>query len=304
MPFPELNLKQAWLIPSATALPNPNGTAPGWFVDRPDGRVIVALPGPPREMRPMWADHVVPRLQGAGLGAEVASRTYRLAGIGESQVADLLGDAFLRATNPIVATYARVEAVDVRISAVAEGGRTADELVEAAATVVLGHLGDARLGDRRDDLERGARRAARASSAGRWPSSRSGPAAASTPCSATSPGSVSTNRSRPMRRPHGAWRRRARRRADGGGDDTARHATSSSPSRGAPGSWAVPRSGWPSGLDRGPATRRSRSRSSRRAGERRVRRIVFLTGPMGRSRAALAAAAVPARDPARPGRAD
>jgi nicotinamide-nucleotide amidase len=142
MPFPELNLKQAWLIPSATVLPNPNGTAPGWFVERPDGRVVVALPGPPREMRPMWADHVVPRLQAAGLGAEVASRTYRLTGIGESQVAERLGDAFLRTTNPIVATYARVEAVDVRVSAVAEGDRTAEELVEAAAAVVLGHLGD------------------------------------------------------------------------------------------------------------------------------------------------------------------
>ena len=37
IPFPELNLKQAWLIPSAEALPNPNGTAPGWFVRRPAG---------------------------------------------------------------------------------------------------------------------------------------------------------------------------------------------------------------------------------------------------------------------------
>ena len=42
--------------------PNPNGTAPGWWVDRPDGRVIVTLPGPPREMRPMWANEVLPRL--------------------------------------------------------------------------------------------------------------------------------------------------------------------------------------------------------------------------------------------------
>ena len=142
MAFPELNLKQAWLIPSAVALPNPNGTAPGWFVERPDGRIIVALPGPPREMRPMWAEHVLPRLQAGGLGAEVASRTYRLAGIGESQVAERLGETFLRATNPIVATYARVEAVDIRVSAVAESGRTADELVEAAAAVVLGHLGE------------------------------------------------------------------------------------------------------------------------------------------------------------------
>jgi nicotinamide-nucleotide amidase len=142
MPFPELNLKQAWLMPSSIALPNPNGTAPGWFVDRPDGGVIVALPGPPREMRPMWADHVLPRLQERGLGADVASRTYRLTGIGESQVAERLGDPFLRAPNPIVATYARVEAVDVRVSAVAEGGRTADELVEAAAAIVLDHLGE------------------------------------------------------------------------------------------------------------------------------------------------------------------
>ena len=141
MPFPDLNLKQAWLIPSATSLANPNGTAPGWFVARPDGRVIVALPGPPREMRPMWSDEVVPRLQALGLGGPVAARTYRLAGIGESQVAELLGETLLRATNPIVATYARAEAVDVRVSAIDDGERSAEELVETAATEVLRHLG-------------------------------------------------------------------------------------------------------------------------------------------------------------------
>ena len=142
IPFPTLNLKQAWLIPSAVALPNPNGTAPGWFVSRADGRVVVALPGPPREMRPMWTDHALPRLQALGLGAEVAARTYRLAGIGESQVAERFGEALLRATNPIVATYARAEAVDVRISAVADAGRTAHELVEDTATTVLDLVGE------------------------------------------------------------------------------------------------------------------------------------------------------------------
>ena len=141
LPFPELNLKQAWRIPSATILDNPNGTAPGWFVTRPDGRVIVALPGPPREMRPMWADGALPLLRSTGLGTDVASRTYRLTGIGESQVADLLGEGLLRAANPIVATYARTEAVDVRIAAVAAPPRSAEELVEEAATNVLDHLG-------------------------------------------------------------------------------------------------------------------------------------------------------------------
>ena len=142
MPFPEINLKQAWLIPSAAPLPNPNGTAPGWFVARPDGRVIVAMPGPPREMRPMWADHALPRLQALGLGADVAARTYRLTGIGESQLADRLGEALLRTANPIVATYARVEAVDVRVSATADGGKTAEGLVEETAATVLDLVGE------------------------------------------------------------------------------------------------------------------------------------------------------------------
>jgi nicotinamide-nucleotide amidase len=142
MPFPEINLKQAWRIPSAVAMANPNGTAPGWFIRRPDGRVVIALPGPPREMRPMWTGDALPRLEASGLGADVAVRTYRLTGIGESQLADRLGEALLRATNPIVATYARVEAVDIRISAVGDGTRRAEELVDAAAKAVLDLVGD------------------------------------------------------------------------------------------------------------------------------------------------------------------
>jgi nicotinamide-nucleotide amidase len=90
----------------------------------------------------MWSSEVIPRLQAVGLGGPAAARTYRLAGIGESQVAELLGDDLLRSTNPVVATYARVEAVDVRISAIADGERSADDLVDAAATIVLGHLGE------------------------------------------------------------------------------------------------------------------------------------------------------------------
>ena len=141
-PFPASNVKQAWMIPSATALPNPNGTAPGWWVHRPDGRLIVLLPGPPREMRPMWADHVLPRLATRGVGADTDVRTLRLTGIGESQVADLLGESLLRATNPIVATYARHEAVDVRISARAASDRSAAQLADDAEATVTALLGD------------------------------------------------------------------------------------------------------------------------------------------------------------------
>jgi nicotinamide-nucleotide amidase len=158
MTMPDMNLKQAWLIPSAEALPNANGTAPAWWVSRPDGRLIVALPGPPREMRPIWQNEVLPRLRELGAGGQSATRTFRLAGIGESAVAELLGEELLRAANPLVATYARSEAVDVRISARPEPGaprdagdgsgadvsgpRSAQAIVDATAARIKDLLGD------------------------------------------------------------------------------------------------------------------------------------------------------------------
>src|SRR3990172_9299801 len=147
MKSPPMNLKQAWLTPSAVAIPNPNGTAPGWWVEPPSGGLVVALPGPPREMRPMWREWVLPRLAERGLGRDFVSRTYRLTGIGESAVADLLGEALLRQPNPEVATYARVEAVDVRISAFPEEAsdgtrpRSAEDLVAQAEREVLAKVG-------------------------------------------------------------------------------------------------------------------------------------------------------------------
>jgi molybdenum cofactor synthesis domain-containing protein len=141
--FPESNRKQAWLIPSAVALANPNGTAPGWYVTRPDDRVVIALPGPPREMRPMWQDEALPRLQArpGGVGTDVFARTFRLTGIGESQVAEILGEELLRGGDPEVATYARVEAVDVRVSAIGRPDRSAATAVAATAALVEERLG-------------------------------------------------------------------------------------------------------------------------------------------------------------------
>jgi nicotinamide-nucleotide amidase len=142
LPMVDSNRKQAWLIPSAIAIPNANGTAPGWWVDRPDGRVIVLLPGPPREMRPMWDGWVLPRLRERGLGRETAVTTLRTSGLGESLIAERLGALLNRGANPTVATYARSDAVDVRISAVAQDGHSPEELVAAAEARVLAEIGD------------------------------------------------------------------------------------------------------------------------------------------------------------------
>jgi nicotinamide-nucleotide amidase len=136
LPFSDVNLKQAWLIPGASALPNPNGTAPGWWVETA-GQVVIALPGPPRELQPMWRDHALPRLHARGLGTDRAAETLRLTGIGESAVVDLIGEAVLRASQPQVATYARVDAVDLRVSAVGEPGRSARVIVDEAVAGLM-----------------------------------------------------------------------------------------------------------------------------------------------------------------------
>ena len=94
----------------------------------------VAMPGPPREMRPMWSDEVLPRLRERGLGRALVARTFRLTGIGESQVAEIIGEEALRKPDPEIATYARLEAVDVRVSSSGDGAQervdTASELVD------------------------------------------------------------------------------------------------------------------------------------------------------------------------------
>jgi nicotinamide-nucleotide amidase len=142
IPMPDANTKQAWLIDGADALPNAHGSAPGWWVARPDGCVIVALPGPPREMWPMWREHALPRLQAGALGVERATHTLRLSGVGESALVALIGEDVLRATNPQVATYARADAVDVVVSAGSDGRSTAQAIVDATVAKLRTQVGE------------------------------------------------------------------------------------------------------------------------------------------------------------------
>src|SRR5690606_33807829 len=85
VPMPSVNRRQAEVIEGARWLPNPNGTAPGQVVDTGD-RLIVLLPGPPREMQPMFLASVVPVLAARASGRQVRRRTVRTTGFSESQV--------------------------------------------------------------------------------------------------------------------------------------------------------------------------------------------------------------------------
>ena len=136
VPMPDRNRKQAWLIPSARALPNPNGTAPGWDVRTGEKR-IVAMPGVPREMTYMWEHHVEPTLIA---GAVLRSRTLKMLGIGESAAEEALGE-LVRSTAPTVVTKAKNDGVHVRITDKDVDPATMDSRIAAMERVVRERLG-------------------------------------------------------------------------------------------------------------------------------------------------------------------
>jgi len=150
--MPERNLKQAWLVPSAEALANPLGTAPGWLVRTTfEGtpKRIVALPGPPRELQRMWLAEAVPRLELPP--AALYSKTLKTYGVGESTVAERLG-GLTDGANPSVATYAKRDGVHVRIAAKADTKEAAEALAEATVQKVRALLGERVWGEDDDEL--------------------------------------------------------------------------------------------------------------------------------------------------------
>ncbi len=148
--MPERNIKQATLIPSAQALPNPRGTAPGWLVEK-GGHIIAAMPGVPREMYYMWENEVIPRLAPFA-GGLIFTRILRVWGLGESAVEERLGSV-IHSDNPTIATYAKSDAVDVRITAKAETREGAEQQVAEMETRVREMLGHTIFGVDKDTLQ-------------------------------------------------------------------------------------------------------------------------------------------------------
>ncbi|MDP2673809.1 MAG: competence/damage-inducible protein A [Dehalococcoidia bacterium] len=149
--FPERNVKQAMLIPSAHAIPNPRGTAPGWWVEK-DGRIIVAMPGPPPELERMWEAEVAPRLAQLGTGEVIVSRTLKTIGIGEGHLDETLGE-LLKSQNPTVGVYAKPDGVHVRLTAKAPAQRAARRLIQPLEAEVRRLLDAAVWGTDDDTLE-------------------------------------------------------------------------------------------------------------------------------------------------------
>src|SRR5229473_3463691 len=131
--MPERNSRQAMVIEEAEVLPNPNGTAPGMFIDH-QGTVIVLLPGPPREMRPMFETHVSPKLSTRVGSLRVMRRLLRVAGLGESAVDEKIAPIYTQYENPQTTILFNQSEIEIHLSA---RGRT-----EADAEVLLDRLSE------------------------------------------------------------------------------------------------------------------------------------------------------------------
>lgn len=149
--MPERNRKQAWIIPSATILPNPVGTAPGWLVDIGD-KMIVTMPGVPREMFRMWTEQALPRVLQRSENRVIDSVNIKTIGIGESAAEDVLHDLVL-AADPQVATYAKDDGVHIRITAFGDDPAEARRRRDATRDEVLRRLGDHVWGEDNDTLQ-------------------------------------------------------------------------------------------------------------------------------------------------------
>ncbi len=112
----ENNRKQAYHFENAEVLHNPNGTAPGLWLEK-DGKILAMLPGPPHEMQPMFKDQVLPRLQEKGIVQDRENYIQiRTTGIGESNLETMLQPIAEREEGLELAYCAHPGLVDFRMS--------------------------------------------------------------------------------------------------------------------------------------------------------------------------------------------
>lgn len=124
----ESNRRQAMRPSCAEALPNSNGTAPG-LICRKGSKVVIALPGPPREFRPLADGPVRDFLAAESGGGIILSRILRVCGLGESRVEELTHD-LMTGSNPTVAPYAKTMEVHLRVTASAPSAEEANRLMD------------------------------------------------------------------------------------------------------------------------------------------------------------------------------
>ena len=138
--FTPNNLKQASFPKSAVILPNAFGTAPGCIMTA-ENKTAILLPGPPRELFPMFKNHVMPYLERMS-GNKLYSRELRIFGKGESSLTYELRDIIEHQTNPTVAPYVKTGEVTLRVTALCPNETEGEALAEPMIRAILDRVGD------------------------------------------------------------------------------------------------------------------------------------------------------------------
>ncbi|MFC1874069.1 competence/damage-inducible protein A [Chloroflexota bacterium] len=150
MEMPLTNLKQAALIPSARSLPNEQGTAPGWWVEK-NGRVLVAMPGPPRELQEMWRTEIQPELQHRAESV-IVRRTFKTLGLSEAALGEMVSP-LLASPNPTLGIYAKADGIHLRLAAKSESREQAEQMIAEGDAKIRNIVADYIWGTDNDTLE-------------------------------------------------------------------------------------------------------------------------------------------------------
>jgi competence/damage-inducible protein CinA-like protein len=150
--MPERNSRQAMVIDGADVLPNPNGTAPGLFLEH-EGTSIALLPGPPRELQPMFTNYVRSRLASKAGPIRVVRRVLKVAGMGESAVDELIAPVYTQYTNPQTTILFNKSEIEVQLTARGRTEEDAELLLDKVSAQLEERLGHSIFSFRAETME-------------------------------------------------------------------------------------------------------------------------------------------------------
>ena len=139
----EINKRQAFVVEGAEALPNDRGTAPGQWIDADEhGRVVMLLPGPPGELKAMWERECRWRLRARLPQQVIRTLHWRVAGMPESDLDQLISPVYTRYTNPVTTILAAAGDIQIHLRARCATNEEADALLHEVAAQIEPLLGD------------------------------------------------------------------------------------------------------------------------------------------------------------------
>jgi nicotinamide-nucleotide amidase len=140
-PMAKNNLRQAYILEGAEIMPNPHGTAPGQFLSTDRG-ALALLPGPPRELKPMLVNELIPRLRHVVPPQVIRVRTFRVTGMGESDLDALIAPVYTKYTNPATTILFSLGDLFVHLRSTGETEAQADALLREVGNPIAELLGD------------------------------------------------------------------------------------------------------------------------------------------------------------------